>query len=187
MVAVAGPGALSPTPRPRTIDGGAVLGAREYDPRTGTFLSVDPVLVLDSGQFLNAYGYADNSPVSTSDPAGPCAELDCPTRVCATCRNFTPGHAPRPGDDRPGSGSANSAARSGARANYGSSYKPSLYEGRPLNCPMKQYGCGGAQASPAVDPSPAAVDSGVAPASSRPERLPPGRCRALRRPVTSRS
>ncbi|GLV87959.1 type IV secretion protein Rhs [Streptomyces lavendulae subsp. lavendulae] len=128
------------------------LGAREYDPRTGTFLSVDPVLVPDSGQSLNAYGYAGNNPVTTSDPSGLCAELDCPTRACATCRNSTPGHAPRPGDDQPGSGSGNPAARSGAGANHGSTYRPSPYGGKPLNCSMSRYGCGGSK--PPAPPTP---------------------------------
>ncbi|MFD8978423.1 RHS repeat-associated core domain-containing protein [Streptomyces sp. NPDC059564] len=128
------------------------LGAREYDPRTGTFLSVDPVLILDAGQSFNAYSYANNSPLTTSDPSGLCAELDCPTRACATCRNSTPGHEPRPGDDQPGSGSGNPAARSGAGASYGNTYKPSPVGGKPLNCSMSRYGCGGSR--PPAPPTP---------------------------------
>ncbi|OEJ22301.1 hypothetical protein BGK67_32555 [Streptomyces subrutilus] len=72
------------------------LGAREYDPRTGTFLSVDPVLVLDSPQGLNAYSYAKNSPVTTSDPTGLCPEIDCPTRPSPGEENTTPGREPAP-------------------------------------------------------------------------------------------
>ncbi len=46
------------------------LGARDYDPTVGRFLSVDPVLVPDDPQSLNAYSYADNNPVMHSDASG---------------------------------------------------------------------------------------------------------------------
>ncbi|MEU8484184.1 RHS repeat-associated core domain-containing protein [Streptomyces sp. NPDC048641] len=46
------------------------VGAREYDPGVGQFLSVDPVLSLDAHQSMNGYAYADNSPVTFSDPSG---------------------------------------------------------------------------------------------------------------------
>ncbi|MFE1556091.1 RHS repeat-associated core domain-containing protein [Streptomyces sp. NPDC058734] len=131
------------------------LGAREYDPRTGTFLSVDPVLTPGSSQSLNAYSYAHNSPLTTSDPSGLCAELDCPTRACATCHNTTPGHQPRPDAQEPGSGSGNPAARSGHGANYGNSYRPSRYNGKPPNCTMTRYGCGGPKPPPPPTPLPA--------------------------------
>ncbi|MBF8189726.1 type IV secretion protein Rhs [Nonomuraea sp. K274] len=46
------------------------LGAREYDPENGRFLSVDPIINEEDPQQLNAYAYANNSPVSMSDPDG---------------------------------------------------------------------------------------------------------------------
>ncbi|MGW0065948.1 RHS repeat-associated core domain-containing protein [Streptosporangium sandarakinum] len=46
------------------------LGAREYDPVNGRFLSVDPVIDEEDPQQLNAYAYANNSPVTMSDPDG---------------------------------------------------------------------------------------------------------------------
>lgn len=46
------------------------LGAREYDPKLGRFLSVDPVMEEQNPQQLNAYAYANNSPVTMSDPDG---------------------------------------------------------------------------------------------------------------------
>ncbi|ADB33091.1 YD repeat protein [Kribbella flavida DSM 17836] len=46
------------------------LGAREYDPGLGRFISVDPVIDHEDPQQLNAYAYANNSPVSFSDPDG---------------------------------------------------------------------------------------------------------------------
>ncbi|TDV56088.1 RHS repeat-associated protein [Actinophytocola oryzae] len=46
------------------------LGAREYDPVLGRFLSVDPQLSLGDPQMMNGYTYADDSPVTKSDPSG---------------------------------------------------------------------------------------------------------------------
>lgn len=46
------------------------LGARTYDPGLGRFLSVDPQLSLDDPQQMQGYSYADNSPVTKSDPTG---------------------------------------------------------------------------------------------------------------------
>ncbi|MGW6710771.1 RHS repeat domain-containing protein, partial [Streptomyces sp. NPDC054956] len=46
------------------------IGAREYDAGLGQFISVDPVLSLDQHQSLNGYSYANNSPVTQSDPTG---------------------------------------------------------------------------------------------------------------------
>ncbi|WP_327174878.1 sugar-binding protein [Streptomyces sp. NBC_01335] len=46
------------------------LGARDYDQATGRFLSVDPELGPDDPQQLNGYSYANNNPVSASDPDG---------------------------------------------------------------------------------------------------------------------
>ncbi|NEB05738.1 RHS repeat-associated core domain-containing protein [Streptomyces sp. SID13726] len=46
------------------------VGARQYDPTIGRFLSVDPLLDTSDSQSLNGYTYADNSPVTQSDPTG---------------------------------------------------------------------------------------------------------------------
>ncbi|MGW4213107.1 RHS repeat domain-containing protein, partial [Lentzea sp. NPDC004789] len=46
------------------------IGAREYDPKLGRFISVDPVMDLGDPRQWNAYVYANNSPVSFSDPTG---------------------------------------------------------------------------------------------------------------------
>ncbi|WP_285786497.1 FG-GAP-like repeat-containing protein [Micromonospora sp. NBRC 101691] len=55
-----------------TIDptGYTHLGAREYDPATGRFLSVDPLVDYGDPQSLNAYSYSGNNPVRYSDPDG---------------------------------------------------------------------------------------------------------------------
>ncbi|WP_157968616.1 ricin-type beta-trefoil lectin domain protein [Streptomyces geranii] len=46
------------------------LGAREYDPATGRFISVDPVLDQSDPLQANGYSYANNNPVTHSDPSG---------------------------------------------------------------------------------------------------------------------
>ncbi|MFI6485481.1 RHS repeat-associated core domain-containing protein [Nonomuraea sp. NPDC050663] len=46
------------------------LGAREYDPELGRFISADPIIDPMDPQQINGYAYANNSPVSMSDPDG---------------------------------------------------------------------------------------------------------------------
>jgi RHS repeat-associated protein len=46
------------------------LGARDYDPATGRFLSVDPVFTAADPQQMHGYSYANNNPLTYSDPAG---------------------------------------------------------------------------------------------------------------------
>ncbi|WP_338677351.1 RHS repeat-associated core domain-containing protein [Streptomyces sp. SCSIO 30461] len=53
-----------------TTTGLTHIGAREYDPAIGQFISVDPILALDQHQSLNGYAYANNTPVTSSDPSG---------------------------------------------------------------------------------------------------------------------
>ncbi|MFI5755734.1 RHS repeat-associated core domain-containing protein [Streptomyces sp. NPDC051569] len=53
-----------------TTTGLTHIGAREYDPTTGRFLSVDPLLTVDQHQSLNGYAYANNNPTTLSDPTG---------------------------------------------------------------------------------------------------------------------
>ncbi|WP_234329535.1 MULTISPECIES: RHS repeat domain-containing protein [unclassified Streptomyces] len=57
--------------KPADTDTGLThIGAREYDPATGRFLSVDPVLAPDDHESVNGYAYANNTPVTKSDPTG---------------------------------------------------------------------------------------------------------------------
>jgi RHS repeat-associated protein len=46
------------------------LGARDYNPTTGRFLSVDPLLDLTDPQSINGYAYSANNPVNQADPSG---------------------------------------------------------------------------------------------------------------------
>ncbi|MFF2129327.1 RHS repeat-associated core domain-containing protein [Streptomyces olivochromogenes] len=94
------------------------LGAREYDPSIGRFLSPDPLLDPGSPQSWNAYDYADDTPITTSDPTGACADADCPTRNCPYCINGTPTDADsmqRAMNDHPGSGSTPNNTKSYAK------------------------------------------------------------------------
>jgi RHS repeat-associated protein len=46
------------------------LGARDYDPSSGTFVTTDAVLDTSNPQTLNPYAYSGNNPTSMSDPSG---------------------------------------------------------------------------------------------------------------------
>lgn len=46
------------------------IGAREYDQSLGRFISVDPLLDLADSVSHNAYIYANNTPITASDPTG---------------------------------------------------------------------------------------------------------------------
>ncbi|WP_280685107.1 RHS repeat-associated core domain-containing protein [Kitasatospora sp. MAA19] len=46
------------------------LGARQYDPTTGRFISPDPILDPAAPQQWNGYAYSNNDPVNLSDPSG---------------------------------------------------------------------------------------------------------------------
>ncbi|MET9995188.1 polymorphic toxin-type HINT domain-containing protein [Streptomyces mutabilis] len=46
------------------------IGAREYDPTIGQFISADPLLETDRPQTLNGYSYGAQNPLVYSDPTG---------------------------------------------------------------------------------------------------------------------
>ncbi|MFF5443570.1 RHS repeat-associated core domain-containing protein [Streptomyces sp. NPDC012888] len=46
------------------------LGAREYDPAIGRFVSVDPIMDMADPQQQHGYSYSNNNPVNLSDPTG---------------------------------------------------------------------------------------------------------------------
>lgn len=57
--------------KPRNPNSGLdVLGARDYDPATGSFLSLDPQLEEGSPQQMGGYAYAADNPATKSDPSG---------------------------------------------------------------------------------------------------------------------
>ncbi|WP_309051993.1 polymorphic toxin-type HINT domain-containing protein, partial [Streptomyces sp.] len=46
------------------------LGARDYDPATGRFITVDPVVDYGNPSTMNPYAYSNNAPATFSDPSG---------------------------------------------------------------------------------------------------------------------
>ncbi|MFB6723685.1 RHS repeat domain-containing protein [Kribbella sp. NPDC056345] len=65
------------------------LGARDYDPSTGRFISVDPKLDFEDPQQMNAYAYANNSPLTFSDPDGQRYVTDTVTTLREQVRTIT--------------------------------------------------------------------------------------------------
>ncbi|MGW2320177.1 polymorphic toxin-type HINT domain-containing protein [Streptomyces sp. NPDC001680] len=47
-----------------------ILGARQYDPTTGRFLSLDPLFEATDPQQMAGYAYAADNPLTNSDPSG---------------------------------------------------------------------------------------------------------------------
>ncbi|MFF8639007.1 RHS repeat domain-containing protein [Streptomyces pilosus] len=75
--------------KPADADTGLThIGAREYDPTTGRFLSVDPILAPEDHESLNGYAYANNTPVTKSDPTGLRPITDC-ERGCSDGKGGT--------------------------------------------------------------------------------------------------
>ncbi|MFD7874141.1 polymorphic toxin-type HINT domain-containing protein [Streptomyces sp. NPDC059766] len=70
------------------------LGARQYDPTLGRFISLDPIFEATDDQLLGGYVYTRDNPITSSDPTGLCADIDCPTRPGPDYENTTPGHTP---------------------------------------------------------------------------------------------
>ncbi|MFD3682359.1 RHS repeat-associated core domain-containing protein [Streptomyces sp. NPDC058613] len=46
------------------------IGAREYEPTTGRFISVDPIIDITDPLQMNGYTYANGNPITGSDPTG---------------------------------------------------------------------------------------------------------------------
>jgi len=93
-----GPGATFPSDRGfvgGTVDastGLTHLGARDYDPLLGRFVSVDPLLLPNDPLQANGYAYAGNNPVTFSDPSG-LAAASCPDGECKF-GGWAPGTSP---------------------------------------------------------------------------------------------
>ncbi len=67
-----------------TNTGLTIIGARQYDPTAGRFISLDPLLEATSPQELGGYTYAADNPITNSDPTGlhnlpPPGESGCPS------------------------------------------------------------------------------------------------------------
>ncbi|GLW33650.1 RHS repeat-associated core domain-containing protein [Actinoplanes regularis] len=97
-------GATTSWPNNRGFVGGTIdntqlvhLGAREYDPVIGKFISVDPLQDLNDPQQWNAYAYSGNSPVTLSDATGLRPECGSGSAF-ETCDNSAPRANRKPGD-----------------------------------------------------------------------------------------
>ncbi|GGN32879.1 polymorphic toxin-type HINT domain-containing protein [Actinoplanes campanulatus] len=74
------------------------MGARRYDLTLGRFISVDPLMDLTDPQHWNGYNYANNTPITQSDPTG----TDPGGGRCAEDPNCNPGGDPQ--QPTPGTG-----------------------------------------------------------------------------------
>lgn len=72
--------------------GFTLLGAREYDPTTGRFISPDPIIDAGDPQQWNAYAYSNNDPINKSDPSGLAWKCEGETG----CQQGTPDGGPPP-------------------------------------------------------------------------------------------
>ncbi|WP_238005997.1 RHS repeat-associated core domain-containing protein [Dactylosporangium sp. AC04546] len=63
------------------------LGAREYDPATGRFISDDLITDRSDPQQMNGYTYASNSPVTSADPTGMWTDHDPDEHKAPPCSN----------------------------------------------------------------------------------------------------
>lgn len=97
------------------------IGAREYDPYTGQFISVDPLLSLDIHQSLNGYNYASNNPISSSDPTGMREVCSATGNSCPTPPDPEPcgGHCPPAGTGGGGTGGTNGGNTGGTGGTNG--------------------------------------------------------------------
>ncbi|MFJ8695407.1 polymorphic toxin-type HINT domain-containing protein [Streptomyces roseolilacinus] len=99
------------------------IGAREYDPSLGLFISVDPLLQLDLHQTLNGYTYGAQNPVANADPSG--LGLTCGRGFDEACgkgvvthadgstgKNGEPNKTPKPSGDGGGSTSGGTSGTS---------------------------------------------------------------------------
>jgi RHS repeat-associated protein len=85
------------------------IGARWYDPVTGTFISLDPLLETSSPLQLNGYTYASDNPVTDSDPTG-MVQAPMPGGGGGSCPSTMPGC---PGYNAPATGGTGSGGSNG--------------------------------------------------------------------------
>jgi RHS repeat-associated protein len=75
------------------------LGAREYDPATGRFLSPDPIFQATQPNLMGGYDYAGNDPTTMSDPTGMDPIPNCPVGDVACFNCSYSGNCGAPGSD----------------------------------------------------------------------------------------
>ncbi|WP_305068068.1 RHS repeat domain-containing protein [Kitasatospora sp. A2-31] len=75
------------------------LGARQYQPTTGRFLSPDPIMTPEDPQQWNAYGYSNSNPVNKADPSGLALE-ECASGMYRCSNNGTKIEGDGPNHDK---------------------------------------------------------------------------------------
>ncbi|MFE9097640.1 DddA-like double-stranded DNA deaminase toxin [Streptomyces sp. NPDC007264] len=106
------------------------IGAREYDQNSGHFLSADPIIDIADPLQMNGYAYANNNPVTKSDPSGLCPDIDCPTRPGPDYENTTPGQVP----GKPKKSSSATYAEQGQSYNSGGGKTAKQSSGKSEGC-----------------------------------------------------
>jgi RHS repeat-associated protein len=117
-----------------------IVGARQYDPSTGRFITDDPVLEQTDPTQLNGYAYAGNNPIDRADPTGLWAidpDLD---------DQYGRPKSPGTGHSYHQSPRLSGGSGSGARANTNTNFvgpvrltRPLTFEPRP-NVPIEPIG-----------------------------------------------
>ncbi|MFE0422020.1 RHS repeat domain-containing protein [Streptomyces sp. NPDC058953] len=114
-----------------TATGLTHVGARQYDPAIGQFISVDPLMELDKHQTLNGYSYGAQNPATFADPSGlglACGngpnDSACPTQT-------KPNGKKVPGNGRPNEGVNKSKSRSSSSSSSGT-HTDTSSDGQPV-------------------------------------------------------
>jgi RHS repeat-associated protein len=81
--------------KPVDDTGLVAIGARYYDPATGRFASVDPVMDLTDPQQWHGYTYANNNPITYTDPTGLTPYTPGGTPAPKANNYYTPAGAPK--------------------------------------------------------------------------------------------
>ncbi|HEV2452095.1 MAG TPA: RHS repeat-associated core domain-containing protein, partial [Streptosporangiaceae bacterium] len=111
-----------------------IVGARQYDPATGRFASVDPVLNASAPQSLGGYTYSGDNPVTRSDPSGLCPPVICPGAPAWQPPSPLPAPKPAP-TSHPSSGGGGG----GGGICYYCHYAPPQYTGGASYYPPPAY------------------------------------------------
>ncbi|MFC8005925.1 RHS repeat-associated core domain-containing protein [Streptomyces olivaceus] len=149
------------------------IGAREYDPRIGQFISADPLLEADRPQTLNGYSYGAQNPLVLSDPTGMGLACGGAGGSSESCPN-------RP-DDSKGNGRPNEAVDYSKPRNPAPSSGKSggnVAVGTPTCGVVPLAPCGVTSAGPVVGPPPMSMPY-IPPGIAHPDYLEARDCAIL--------
>jgi RHS repeat-associated protein len=104
------------------------LGAREYNPGTGAFISPDSLITAYNPQDLNAYAYGADNPATNSDPSG---QMLCDGDICASLQYFE--HHPSVTDSGGGGGGSGGGGGGGGGYTNPNVWDPVWHYGPPLD------------------------------------------------------